>query len=90
MRSGAVVTWGFEASNIMRSVLPGATVVLSPKGVKDISAIVVDPAVSTRRPSVPIAAYLRANRERLVLRRFDRLRVYLPRDRVTARRGAGS
>jgi 4-amino-4-deoxy-L-arabinose transferase-like glycosyltransferase len=90
LRSGSVVTWGFEANNIMRSVLPGATILLSPKGVKDISAIVVDPAISTRRPSVPNAAYLRANRERLVLRRFDRLRVYLPRDRTTRRSAAGS
>jgi hypothetical protein len=90
LRSGAVVTWGFEASNIMRSVLPGATVVLSPEGVKDVSAIVVDPAIATRRPSVAITAYLRANRGRLVLRRIDRLRVYLPRDRRVARRLGGS
>jgi hypothetical protein len=90
MRSGAVVTWGFEANNIMRSVLPGATVVLNPDGVENISAIVVDPAVATRRPSQPISAYLRANRDRLVLRRFNRLRVYLPRDPRGARRPAGS
>jgi 4-amino-4-deoxy-L-arabinose transferase-like glycosyltransferase len=90
LRSGAVVTWGFETNNIMRSVLPGATVVLSPEGVENISAIVVDPAVATRRPSQPISAYLRANRDRLVLRRFDRLRIYLPRDRTGVRRLAGS
>ena len=79
LRSGAVVAWGLEASNILRSELPGATVVLNPEGTPNISAIVVDPTIATRRPSAAISAYLREHRDELELRRVDRLRVYLPR-----------
>ncbi len=87
MRSGAVVTWGLEASNILRSELPGATVVLTPDGTPNISAIVVDPTISTRRPSKEISDYLREHRRDLELRRVDRLRIYLPRNRAAATAG---
>jgi 4-amino-4-deoxy-L-arabinose transferase-like glycosyltransferase len=79
LRQGVVVTWGLEASHIMRAELPNAAVALDPTEVKDISAIVVDPAVSTRRPNPNLSSYLRTHRDELVLRKMDRLRVYLPR-----------
>ena len=84
LRSGAIVAWGLEAGNIIRSELPGSTVVQTTDSTPNISGIIVDPTISTRRPSPAITAYLREHRDELELRRIDRLRIYLPRGRAAA------
>jgi 4-amino-4-deoxy-L-arabinose transferase-like glycosyltransferase len=89
LRSGAVVTWGLEASNVMRAEAPYLPVTLTPVGQPNVSAVIVDPAIASRRPSPPITDYLRAHRDRLVMRRVDRLRVYLPRGSAAAAIAAG-
>jgi 4-amino-4-deoxy-L-arabinose transferase-like glycosyltransferase len=80
LRDGPVVTWGLEAGHVMRNELPGMQSLLDPEGLTRVSPVVVDPAISERRPAPAIEAYLRRHRSRLELRRVDRLRVYLPRD----------
>lgn len=80
LRDGAVVTWGLEAGHVMKNELPGLQTLLDPEGLTRVSPVVVDPAISQRRPAPGIEAYLLRHRRQLEVHRVNRLRVYLPRD----------
>jgi 4-amino-4-deoxy-L-arabinose transferase-like glycosyltransferase len=83
---GVTVTWGLEAGRVLKNELPASQVAFNPGQLPEISGIVVDRAISTRRPAPAIAGYLRRHRRELVRRDVDRLEVYLPRSSATGKR----
>jgi len=86
LSDGVVLTWGLEAGRILKNELPASQIAFDPQAVQKVSGVLVDPAISSRRPSPGIAQYLRDHRDELVLRKIGRIEVYLPRDSAAAER----